>query len=174
MSLNYLMLSVLEKVILIWGPNFPHSDLWLQIRIAGWLEYHQTLSLLKCTTMIRQFCKDISHSCLIFFMTLCDVLLSLFLNVVAMFIMHWFDILALTVRLASLQVYTPSTRMNCASSCWSVVWEGLKTLCIWWRISQVNRKVSLLDKSRDFLWAKSADGWSRRKWANGPWGAVCV
>lgn len=47
--------------------------------------------------MIRQFHKDISHSCLIFFMTLCDVLLSLFLNVVAMFIMHWFDMLALTV-----------------------------------------------------------------------------
>lgn len=148
MFLNYLMLSTLWQVILIQGPYFPYCDLWLQRRIAGWLECSHTLSLLKCTTMIRQFHKDISHSCLIFFMTLCDVLLSLFLNVVAMFIMHWFDMQALTVRLVSLQVYTPSTWMTCASSCWSVVWEGWKTLCTWQMIFQVNLKVSRLNKSR--------------------------
>lgn len=33
--------------------------------------------------------QDISHSCLIYFVTLCDVLFSLFPSVVVMFIMHW-------------------------------------------------------------------------------------
>lgn len=41
------------------------------------MQQDASLKSLKCTTVIRQFCKDISHSCLIYFVTLCDVLFSL-------------------------------------------------------------------------------------------------
>lgn len=46
--------------------------------------------------MIRELGEHISHSCLIFLMTLGDVLLSLFADVLGTFIMQCFDIVLLS------------------------------------------------------------------------------
>lgn len=55
------------------------------------------LSLLSVTTLIRELCEHISHCCLIFLVTLGDVLLSLSADVLGMFIMQRFDIVSLSV-----------------------------------------------------------------------------
>lgn len=59
-----------------------------------------TISLLSVTTLIRELCKHISHCCLIFPMTLGDVLLSLSADVLGMFIMQCFDIVALSLSVS--------------------------------------------------------------------------
>lgn len=46
--------------------------------------------------MIRELCEHISHSCLIFLVTLGDVLLSLSADVLGMFIMQCFDMVVLS------------------------------------------------------------------------------
>lgn len=67
------------------------------IKAATFQCLQQTISQLSVTSVIRELCEHISHSCLIFLMTLGDVLLSLSADVLGMFIMQCFDIVVLSV-----------------------------------------------------------------------------